>query len=115
MTTNVLRDNNKTPEGLQVELASYGLMRQAAKDNAPSLSGTGPQYFGMAEDNNEYKLYFTNDLRRLDKQDVPMKLAIVAPDNESFDLLAPKDYAKGFSLKDESSLRRYLSNLLDAV
>jgi hypothetical protein len=44
-----------------------------------------------------------------------MQLAIVAPDNETFDLLAHKDFSAGLSMKDSTSLRRYLSNLLDTL
>lgn len=111
----ILDSNNKVPTELQLELVSYGLLREAAKENAPKYSGAGPDYFGMTEDGDEYKLLFTNDLRKLDKQDSPMSLAIVAPDNETFDMLAPKDYSKGLSLKDDKSLRRYLTNLLDTL
>lgn len=112
---NILRDNNKLEEDLQIELSNYGLMRDTAKKNAPGNSGSGPQYFGLHEGDDEYKLYFTNDLRRLDNQTDPMQLAIIAPDNESFDMLAPKDYSKGLKLQDNSTIRRMLSNLLDTV
>lgn len=113
MTT--LRDSNKVSTELQTELVSYGLMRQAAKTNAPKFSGKGPQYFGLAEDGDEYKLYFTNDLRKLDRQQDKMQLSIVAPDNETFDMLTPKDYSEGMTFKDDVSVRRYLTNLLDSV
>lgn len=103
------------PLELQEELVSYGLMRQSAKENAPKYSGGGPQYFGLREESDEFVMYFTNDLRKIDRQDDPMQLAIVAPDNESFDLLAPKNYSKNLSLKDDTTLRRYLTNLLDSL
>lgn len=111
----ILRDNNKMPEPLQSELASYGLMRQTAKENAPKYSGDGPNYFGIAEDGDEFKLYFTNDLRKIENQDDPMRLAIVAPDHTPFDMLEPKDYSQNKNLKDESAIRRLLSNLLDTL
>lgn len=115
MSRDILRDNNKVTTELQSELASYGIMRESAIKNAPGNSGSGPKYFGMHETNDEYQLYFTNDLRKIDKQENPMQLAIVAPDNETFDMLTPKDYSKGLSMKDSTSLRRYLSNLLDTL
>jgi hypothetical protein len=115
MSRDILRDNNKVSTELQSELASYGIMREAAIKNAPGNSGSGPKYFGLYEGTDEYSMYFTSDLRRIDQQDEPMQLAIVAPDNETFDLLAPKDYSAGLSMKDSTSLRRYLSNLLDTL
>ena len=112
---NILRDGNKVTTELQTELVSYGLMRDTAIKEAPKYSGSGPKYFGLNEGHDEYSLYFTNDLRKIDKQDDPMRLAIVAPDNEPFDMLATKDYSKNLTGKDEKTLRTYLLNLLDSV
>ena len=110
-----LHDNNKMPQELQSELASYGLMRQTAKQTAPKYSGSGPNYFGILETGEEYKLLFTNDLRKIGEQRDSMQLAIVAPENVSFDMLEPKDYSQGKRLKDETTIRRLLSNLLDTL
>lgn len=106
---------NKLNTDLQQELVSYGLMRETAKTNAPKLSGSGPQYFGLNETAEEFNMYFTNDLRKINKQPESMQLAIVAPENDMFDMIEPKDYTKGLKLRDEASVRRMLSNLLDTL
>lgn len=107
--------DNKLNTDLQQELVSYGLMRETAKAEAPKYSGSGPKYFGMNEDAEEFNMYFTNDLRKINKQSDSMKLAIVAPENEIFDMIEPKDYTKGLKLRDEAGVRRMLSNLLDTL
>lgn len=111
---NILNTNNKLSSDTQEVLVTYGLLRQTAKENAPKYSGEGPEYFGLHETANEYKLLFTEDLTDLDRHP-EMELAIVAPDNQTFDLLAPKDYAKKITLKDEKSIRSYLRKLLDSI
>lgn len=90
-------------------------MRQTAKDKADKFSSDGPAYFGLKDRGDEYDMVFTNDLGQLDKY-AGMQMAIVAPDDiETFDMISPKDYGKKLSLKDEKSVRKYLSNLLDCL
>lgn len=108
----ILESGNKLSPAVQVLLADYGIMRTAAKKEAPKHSGKGPAFFGMYEDAEKYRLYFTDDLDSLDND---MDLAIVAPDNEPFDMLASKDYSTKLRLKEPEELRAYLRKLVDAV
>lgn len=109
----ILRDNNKLSPELQFGLAEYKVLRDTAKKETKGL--TGPKYFGMTENADEFNIYVTDDLRKLDETTDPMQLAIIAPDNEEFDLLVPKDYAKKLDLKNEKNLRRYLRQLIDSI
>lgn len=109
----ILRDNSKLPIEKQFELAEYKILRGKAIDATKGI--TGPKFFGMTEKSDEFNLYVTEDLRELDNHKDPMQLAIVAPDNEMFDMLAPKDYSKKFDLNNDKSLRRYLRQLVDSI
>lgn len=112
----ILETNNKVPTRLQAELATYGILRDTAKKLDNDL--TGPKYFGLAETPDAFNLVFTDDLRKLDDlatYDHQYKVAIVAPDNEEFDLLASKDYSKKLKLTDETNLRKYLLNLINSL
>lgn len=107
-----LTENNKATPELQAELAAYGIMRETAIEEAPKYSGPGPEYFGLEEQNDEFKMLFTSDLTDLDKHE-KMHMAIVAPEFQTFDMLAPKDYSKHLSFKDPVNLRSYLRRLVD--
>lgn len=109
----ILRDNTKLTPEVQFNLAEYKVLRDTAKKETASLKG--PKYFGLNESADEFNLYVTDDLSKLDDVDDPMQLAVVAPDNEEFDMLAPKEYAKKFEVKSGKGLRRYLRALVDSI
>jgi hypothetical protein len=109
----ILRDNNKLSAEEQFGLVDYKLLRDTAKKETKGL--TGPQFFGLSKKSDEFNIYVTDDLRKFDDIKDPLQLAIVAPDNETFDLLVPKDFTTKLDLKNEKNLRRYLKELVDSI
>jgi hypothetical protein len=109
----IWQDNNKLPTEVQAELANYGMLRDTAKKETSEL--TGVKFFGLHETSDAYNIYVTDDLSKLDRQNDPMQLTVIAPEGETFDLLASKDYTKKLKLQDNKNLRRYMLNLLDSI
>lgn len=99
------------PLPLQKQLLEYGLARATAKKGAAKLDA--PAYFGIKKDGEETKFKFTEDLQSI--SDDSMDLAMLIPDDQSFDLMAPADYGKKLSLKNPKTIRKFLSDLLDAI
>jgi hypothetical protein len=110
---NTLRDNTKLTPELQFNLGQYKILRDTAKKETAKLKG--PKYFGMNETADAFNIYVADDTSKLDSVDDPMQLAIVAPDNEEFDILAPKEYSKKFDVSTEKGLRVYLRKLIDSI
>ena len=42
-------------------------------------------------------------------------LSVVAPENEEFDMISPKDFSDKIKSRDEKSLRSFLLKLIDSV
>ena len=42
-------------------------------------------------------------------------LSVVAPENEAFDMISPKDFSDKIKSRDEKSLRSFLLKLIDSV
>lgn len=110
----LLRSNSKLEVATQENLAEYGLARQQAVEGSKGIKGSGPKYFLMEREGKEYNLSFPTQLDTLPTSK-GQELAIIAPDNEAFDLLAPKDFSEKLSFKDAKSIRKYLSRLLDTL
>lgn len=105
--------NTKMPGELQVELAEYGLLRDRAKQETARLPGR--KMFGLRETADEYEILAAEDLADLDKEKDPFQLAVIAPDNETFDLLAPQDLSAKLKGKDEKSIRAFITKIVDSL
>lgn len=108
----ILKEHNNMPEGLMEELALYGITREEAKGKVSS-SRENPEYFGIKRDSEDYELRFGEDLERLVEDN--FSLAIIAPEEGEFDMLAPKKVGETLSLKKPSDIRQFLRNLVDKV
>lgn len=110
---NTWLEHSKVPEQLQKDLAEYGLLRDTAKKETGELTGT--KFFGLSETTDEYKLTITDDIEKIDSQYEHTQLAIIAPDNETFDMLEPKDFSKKLKLTNPKNLRKFLLDLVNSV
>jgi hypothetical protein len=110
----ILRSNNKLNIATQQSLAEYGIAREEAVKGSKKIKGSEPKYFIMEREGKDYNLSFPANLESLPTSK-GQSLAIVAPDNEAFDLLAPKNFSEKLSFKDTKSIRKYLSRLLDTL
>lgn len=110
----ILRSNNKLEVSTQENLAEYGLARQQAVEGSKGITGSGPKYFVMEREGRDYNLSFPKDLENLPTSK-GQELAIIAPENEAFDLLAPKNFSEKLNFKDEKNIRKYLGRLLDTL
>lgn len=111
---NIWQDTSKVPAELQAELAEYRLFRDKAIDKTSDLSGV--KFFGIVDKGDERTLRVADDLSSLDNDTLnSMQLAVVAPDNETFDMLASKDFTKKLKLNTPANLRRFLLKLLDSI
>ncbi len=97
------------------ELAAYGLVRAIASKKAP-VNLEKPNFFGMQDKGEEVELLFTKDTKELvAATEEGMQLAVVAPEDESFNMLLTKDFPKAVSDKDPETLRDFLRRILDEV
>lgn len=108
---NTVNNANPMPETLQDDLRQYGLERIVAAAGSAMLPQ--PQYFGMKQMGTQRAFDFTPDLQTL--QDDAMNLAIVVPDNQTFDLMAAGNYGESLAAKGGKSVRKFLSDLLDVL
>lgn len=102
----------KVSDTLNEELAQYGIVRDVAVKLAPVNTKTA-SLFGFNDNGADTELLFSDDADVLVES--KMDLAIVAPENESFNMLLTKDFKKAVESKDEDSLRGFLRRLLDEV
>jgi|SRR5690606_9377125 len=96
----------------QDDLAAYGIARGVAKGLSTS-SGGSPDFFGFTRQGTGYELAFAKD-----PTDLPSNttLSVLAPDGqEPFDMLVTKDLQKAIEGKDRSTLRAFISRILDEV
>lgn len=93
---------------MQEDLAAYGLMREDAKNKAKG----SPGFFGLRETSSGYDVQYKEDPRDIDDD---MMLAVVAPENEPFDMLITKDFKKAVRVGNPKNIRDYLSRLLDRL
>lgn len=102
----------KVSESLSEDLAQYGLVRAVAEKAAP-VNTKNPNFFGMRDNGMDTELVFSKDIDTLVESE--MDLALVAPENETFNMLLTKDFRKAVEQKDDESLRDFLRRLLDEV
>lgn len=93
---------------LQEDLAAYGIMREDAKNKAKG----SPGFFGLQETSSGYDVEYKDDPRNIDDN---MTLAVIAPENEPFDMLVTKDFRKAVRVGNPKNIRDYLSRLLDKL
>jgi hypothetical protein len=102
-------------ENLRQELAAYGLVHSVAEKKAP-VSNTKANFFGVERHGEEVEMLFTKDDKILaDAVDDGMQLAVVAPENESFDMLLTSDFPKAIQGKDSQTLREFIRRIVDEV
>lgn len=94
---------------MQEDLAAFGIMREHAKNETRGIT---PGFFGLQKTSSGYDTQFRDDPRDIDDG---MTLAIVAPDNEPFDMLVKKDFKRAVRVSNPKSIRDYLSRLLDKL
>lgn len=102
----------KISESLSDDLAQYGIIRAVAAKAAP-VNKKSANFFGLNNDGTDTELVFSKDIDHLVESE--MDLALVAPENESFNMLLTKDFKKAVTEKDEDTLRAFLRRLLDEV
>lgn len=112
MNTSQLTVVNST---LSDSLAAYGLVRSIAAKKAP-VNLEKPNFFGLENKGEETELLFTKDDSTLvEATEKGMQLAVVAPEDESFNMLLTKDFPRAVSDKDPETLRDFLRRILDEV
>lgn len=97
-----------TPE-LQKELAEYGLFRHKA---VQETSASDP-FMGITREGDKYIGHFSGDIAKL--QGKQAQIAVVAPENESFDMLITKDFNKAITTARPDDLRAYIRSIVDKV
>lgn len=106
---------SKVDSTLTDDLAAYGLVRDIAAKKAP-VNLEKPNFFGLQDKGEEVELLFTKDNKTLvEATEEGMQLAVVAPEDESFNMLLTKDFPKAVSDKDPETLRDFLRRILDEV
>ena len=111
---NIFR-NTKLSPNLQADLASYGLLRKSVKEEQNDSKGKGAKLVGVLETSDEYKLYSVDSLNNVNTAGKDIVLSVVAPENEAFDMISPKDFSDKIKSRDEKSLRAFLLKLIDSV
>lgn len=110
--SSILHKHNKMSEDLQTSLATYGILRETVTQNHTKHSNQAPHYFGIKETPSTYELLFTDDLRNLDKHE-GMELALLAPNTQEFNLLAPKKIVGELNTRDPKTIRAYIERIVD--
>lgn len=103
-------ESTKVSLGLQTELAQYGVLRAEAIENAPVKATGTPNFFGLTEGYQESEMLFDTDISAI--QDKNMMVSLVAPDNETFDMLVTKDFDKAITTANETTLRAFLRKII---
>ena len=111
---NIFRNTKLSPD-LQADLASYGLLRKTVKEESSKGGGKGAKLVGVLETSDEYKLFSVDSLQNTNVAGKDIVLSIVAPENEAFDMISPKDFSDKIKSRDEKSLRAFLLKLIDSV
>lgn len=103
--------NNSTvvDQTLQHELAEYGLLRKEAIGNTT----VDNPFFGLRVKYAGYETKFGTSLKAI--QDSPLDIAIVAPENEPFDMLVTKDFNKAIKTASKDDLRSFIRSIVDRV
>lgn len=94
---------------LQKELAEYGIFRKEVLENT---SSTDP-FFGLRVAYGGYETKFGVGIKAI--QEANMDVAIVAPENEPFDMLITKDFNKAIKTASKDDLRSFLRSIVDRV
>src|SRR6478752_1922355 len=90
-------------QNLREELAAYGLVHAVAAKKAP-VSHKQANFFGVDDKGEEVELLFTKDDKTLaNAVENGMQLAVVAPEDESFDMLLTNDFPKAIQGKDQET------------
>ena len=109
-----LRNNQRMPTDLQVQLAEYGLAYQEAKQGVNKLKSH--KNFGLKKYGNEYNLYFPENITDLGDIQGAEFASVKPTGTATFDMLQSSPaFGKNLSVKDPKSIRKYLRALLESV
>lgn len=111
MLTSNSNKSTKVSTELQADLAQYGLVRAKAVENAPVKKTGAPNFFGMKDEGSKTVLQFSDDIEAL--QNNNMMISLVAPENESFNMLVTKDFKKAVEGSTEDNLRSFVRRIFD--
>lgn len=110
-TSNNTNKSTKVSTELQADLAQYGLVRAEAIKNAPVKRTGTPNFFGIKNEGSETVLKFNTSIETI--QDNGMTVALVAPENESFNMLVTKDFKKAVEGSTIDNLRSFVRRIFD--
>lgn len=104
---------SKVDSTLSADLAEYGIIRAVAVKKAP-VRFDKPNFFGYENRGAEVELVFTQDDETLvEATEDGMQLALVAPDNETFNMLLSTDFPEAIKRTEPETLREFLRRILD--
>jgi hypothetical protein len=104
---------SKVDSTLSADLAEYGLIRAVAAKKAP-VRFDKPNFFGFEDRGAEVEMLFTDDDKTLvEATEEGMQLALVAPENESFNMLLTRDFPEAIKQAKPETLREFLRRILD--
>jgi hypothetical protein len=88
-------------------------MRAVAAKKAP-VNLTKPNFFGYEDRGAEVEFLFTKDKKTLaEATEEGMQLAMVAPENESFNMLLTSNFPEAIKKADPETLREFLRHIVD--
>lgn len=102
---------NVTPE-TEADLAAYGIVRKTAMENAAPQEDE-QVFFGMKQNGNSTELTFGTSIQNI--QDKNMTVAMVAPENKTFNMLLETNFNEAISSANEDDLRSFLRGILRKV
>lgn len=112
-TSSSNNESTKVSLTLQDDLAQYGLTRDKAAKQAPVRSSGEPNFFGMKETGSKTELKFGGDIAAIQK--AGMTVSLVAPENESFNMIVTKDFRRAVAGSTEDTLRSFVRRIFDKV
>jgi hypothetical protein len=108
----MLRNNQtKVSETLQSELAAYGIVRMEVMENAKPKKSGEPSFFGLREGYRETELKFDATPEQIQK--AGMTLALAAPEDASFDMIAVTNFDKAMKAGTVDEKKDWLRKIVD--
>lgn len=108
MSTN---EFTKVTSELEKKLADYGVMRGEAIEGAGISKPGDYNYFGIKMEGDKAKFAFDATPKQIQNRD--MQMAIVAPEFDTFDMVAPVSFDGAKQTKNITALKNYLRKLFD--
>lgn len=97
----------------EADLAAFGLVRKAAMKEAAPRDDGEQTFFGIKENGNETELRFNASIADLQKNN--MTVAMVAPEDKTFNMLLSTNFNEAVTTASEDDLRTFLRGLLRKV